>query len=161
MRPAPSRRGDSPGPLPATPPGYTDFDMDIAERICRALVERGDVRLVYLFGSTAAGTARRSSDADIAILFDEVPAPGVLDLLTERLEAAADRPVDLVVLNDASPLLAREVIARGRLLLCRDDQDRVRFETRTTARYQDTAHLRGVQYAYLRERAEAHRAGPR
>ena len=135
--------------------------MDTAERIRLALIERQDVRLVYLFGSTAAGTARRGSDADIAILFDEVPAPDMLDLLSERLGAAAKRPVDLVVLNYAPPLLAREVIARGRLLLCRDDEDRVRFETRTTARYQDTAHLRRVQYAYLRERAEAHRAGPR
>ena len=39
--------------------------------------------------------------------------------------------------------------------------ERVRFETHTTARSQDTAHLRRVQYAYLRERAEAHRAGSR
>jgi uncharacterized protein len=135
--------------------------MDIAERIRLTLVERQDIRLAYLFGSSAAGTARRGSDADIAILFDEVPAPGVLDLLCERLGAAAERPVDLVVLNSAPPLLAREVIARGRLLLCREDGDRVQFETRTTARYQDTAHLRRVQYAYLRERAEALRAGPR
>ena len=135
--------------------------MDIAERIRRALVERPDVCLAYLFGSTAAGTARRGSDADIAILFDEVPAPRVLDLLSELLGVAAERPVDLVVLNDAPSLLAREVIARGRFLLCRDDEDRVRFESRSTARHQDTAHLRRVHYAYLRERAEAHRAGPR
>ena len=135
--------------------------MDIAEQIRLALIERQDVRLVYLFGSTAAGTARRRSDADVAIMFDEVPAPRVLDLLSERLGAAAKRRVDLVVLNYAPPLLAREVIARGRLLLCSDEEDRVRFETRTTARYQDTAHLRRVQHAYLRERADAHRAGPR
>ena len=135
--------------------------MDIAEQIRQALIEREDVRLVYLFGSTAAGTARRGSDADVAIMFDGVPAPRVLDLLSERIGAAAERPVDLVVLNDAPPLLAREVIARGRLLVCRDDEDRVRFETRATARYQDTVHLRRVQHAYLRERAEAHRAGPR
>lgn len=135
--------------------------MDVTERIRRVLAGRQDVRLAYLFGSIAAGLARRSSDADIAVLFDEVPAPAVLDLLSERLGAAVERPVDLVVLNLAPPLLAREVITRGRLLLCRDDGDRVRFETRTTARYQDTAHLRRVQYAYLRERAQAHRVAPR
>ena len=134
--------------------------MDIAERIRLALVERQDVCLAYLFGSIAAGTARGGSDVDVAILFDEVPAPSVLDVLSERLGAAAQRPVDLIVLNFAPPLLAREVIARGRLLLCRDDSARVRFETRTTARYQDTAHLRRLQYAYLREQAEAH-ADPR
>jgi predicted nucleotidyltransferase len=135
--------------------------MDIVERIRGVLTGRGDVRLAYLFGSVAAGSAGRGSDADIAILFDGLPAPAGLDLLSERLEAAVERPVDLVVLNLAPPLLAREVIARGRLVLCRDDDDRVRFETRATARFQDTAHLRRVQYAYLRERAEAHRAAPR
>ena len=88
--------------------------MDIAERIRLALVERQDVRLVYLFGSTAAGTARRGSDADIAILFDEVPAPDMLNLLSERLGAAAKRPVDLVVLmmSDGSGL-PRPVLAQA------------------------------------------------
>ena len=69
--------------------------------------------------------------------------------------------MDLVVLNAAPPLLAGAVIARGRLLMCRDEDERVRFETCTAARSQDTAHLRRVQYVYLRERAEAHRADSR
>jgi len=135
--------------------------MDTTERVRQALGERQDVRLAYLFGSIAAGTVRPSSDADIAILFDAIPAARDLDLLSERLEAAVGRTVDLVVLNTAPPLLAREVIGRGRLILCRDDGDRVRFETRATARYQDTAHLRRVQYGYLRERTGAHGASPR
>ena len=135
--------------------------MDIHERIRLALGERHDVCLAYLFGSCVSGTARPGSDVDVAILFDPLPTPALLDRLTEDLGAATERPVDLVVLNVAPPLLAREVVARGRLVMCRDEDERVRFETRTTARYQDTAHLRRVQYAYLRERAEAHRAGSR
>jgi predicted nucleotidyltransferase len=135
--------------------------MDVVERIRVVLLEYPAVRLAYLFGSVASGSARPGSDADIAILFEEVPAPGALDRLSEHLTQAAERPVDLVVLNAAPPLLAREVVARGRLALCRDDMDRVRFEARTTARYQDTAHLRRIQYSYLRERAEAGRAGSR
>ena len=98
---------------------------------------------------------------DVAVLFDHLPTPALLDWLTGGLGVATERRVDLVVLNVAPPLLAREVIRRGRLVMCRDEDERVGFETRTTARYQDTAHLRRVQYAYLRERAEAHRAGSR
>jgi predicted nucleotidyltransferase len=135
--------------------------MGIDERIQLALGERHDIRLAYLFGSCASGTARPGSDLDVAILFDHLPAPASLDRLTEDLEAATERRVDLVVLNFAPPLLAREVIARGRLVKCRHDDERVSFVTRTTARYQDTAHLRRVQYAYLRERTDAHRAGSR
>ena len=135
--------------------------MDIDERIRFALGDRHDISLAYLFGSCVSGTARPGSDVDVAILFDHLPTPASLDRLTEDLEAATERRVDLVVLNVAPPLLAREVIARGRLVMFRDEDERVRFVTRTTARFQDTAHLRRVQYAYLRERAEAHRAGSR
>ena len=135
--------------------------MDIDERIRLALGERHDISLAYLFGSCVSGTARPDSDVDVAILFDHPPTPALLDRLTEDLGAATERRVDLVVLNTAPPLLAREVIARGHLVICRDEDQRVWFETRTTARYQDTAHLRRVQYAYLRERAQAHRAGSR
>ena len=149
---------------PAPPPAHAAIlsPMDIDERIRLALRERHDISLAYLFGSCVSGTARPGSDVDVAILlFDHLPTPALLDRLTEDLGAATERRVDLVVLNAAPPLLAREVIARGRLVMCRDEDERVRFETRTTARYQDTAHLRRVQYAYLRERAEAHRAGSR
>jgi predicted nucleotidyltransferase len=135
--------------------------MDIDERIRLALGGRHDICLAYLFGSCASGTARPVSDVDVAILFDYLPTPALLDRLTEDLGAATERRVDLVVLNTAPPLLAREVIAHGRFVMCRDEDERVRFVTRTTARYQDTAHLRRVQYAYLHERAEAHRAGSR
>jgi hypothetical protein len=68
--------------------------------------------------------------------------------------------VDLVVLNDAPPLLAHEVVSTGTSLVCRDDDERARFVARTVSRYLDTAHLRSVQHAYLRERTVAHRARP-
>ena len=40
----------------------------------------------------------------------------------ELAAALDDRIVDVVVLNDASPLFARRVVLEGRLLLCRDAQ---------------------------------------
>ena len=76
------------------------------------------------------------------------------------ISTAAGRRVDLVVLNEAPPLLTHEVIRAGLVIVCRDDDERVDFETRATARYLDTAYLRRVQHHYLRERAEARRAHP-
>ena len=119
---------------------------------------RADVRLAYLFGSMARGEGRASSDLDVGVVFSPVPAAAELDRLATGLETAAGRRVDLVVLNDAPPLLAHEAIRANRLIVCRDEDERVRFHTHATARYLDTARLRRVQHAYLRERAEAHRA---
>jgi len=119
------------------------------------------VSLAYLFGSGAEGRERLSSDIDIGVLFTQEPAPSTLDELAGELEGAAARSVDLVSLRTAPPLLAREIIERGTLLICRCDEKRVRFEARVMARYLDTAHLRKVQYDYLRDRIEARRVPSR
>jgi hypothetical protein len=132
--------------------------VDDLELILRIVERREDVRLVYLFGSAARGAARTASDLDLAVLFTPVPEARALDQLTAELQAAARRRLDLVVLNIAPPLLAHEVIATGRLLVCRDEDERVRFEARAIGRYLDTGHLRKIQHAYLRERVDAHRA---
>ncbi|MGH7308427.1 MAG: type VII toxin-antitoxin system MntA family adenylyltransferase antitoxin [Candidatus Rokuibacteriota bacterium] len=128
------------------------------EGIRLVLEPRADVRLAYVFGSTARGEARPESDVDVAVLFDPEPGPRHLDSLTSDLQAAARRPVDLVVLNTAPPLLVHQILKTGRRVLTRAEDERVRFETRATARYLDTAHLRRVQHQYLRERADAFRA---
>jgi hypothetical protein len=134
--------------------------VEAIEAIESVLAPRSNVRLAYLFGSAARGRERASSDVDIAILFDGLPEPHELDRLTSDLEGAGCRRVDLVVLNTAPPLLTHEVLRTGRVLVCRDDDDRARFELRAIARYLDTAHLRALQRASLREWAEAARARP-
>ena len=133
---------------------------DSVATLRRLLEGRTEVRLAYLFGSVARGEARRSSDLDVGVVFSPIPAPAQLDQLATDLEAAAGRGVDLVVLNDAPPLLTHEAIRARRLIVCGDEDERVGFETRATARYLDTAYLRRVQHNYLRERAEARHTRP-
>ena len=141
--------------------GYTGPVVNRLDPIRRVLEARSDVRLAYLFGSLVRGEGRPNSDADIAVLFSGVPPTESLDRLVADLEAASGRGVDLVVLNDAPPLLAHEVGTSGTCLMCRDEDEGVRFVARTVSRYLDTAHLRRVQHAYLREQTEAPRARPR
>jgi len=119
------------------------------------LAARPDVTLAYVFGSTARGERRADSDIDIAVLFDVQPSATEQLALRDALCAAAQIPVDLVVLNDASPLLAHEVISEGRALLVTETAAQALFEMRAIAFYLDTAHLRNVQLDYLRERVKA------
>jgi predicted nucleotidyltransferase len=132
--------------------------VDSVEAVRDVLNCRGDVRLAYIFGSVARGDARPMSDLDVGVVFSVVPAPGLLDALATDLHVAAGRRVDLVILNEAPPLLVHEAIRAAQVVVCRDEDERVQFETRATARYLDTGHLRRVQHHYLRERAEARRA---
>jgi predicted nucleotidyltransferase len=89
---------------------------------------------VYLFGSTARGTAQRGSDVDVAVLFAQTPPPRLASArfqLEGDLERALGRQVDLVVLNDAPVDLRRRVMRDGRLLIDSDPAARIAFEVRT------------------------------
>ena len=123
----------------------------------RVLGACDDVRLAYVFGSVARGQPRPRSDVDVAVLFATPPSFKAIDQLTAELERVTRRRVDLVDLRRAPPLLAHEVVSAGRLLVARDEGERVDFETRVVLRFLDTAHLRRIQHSYLREWVEARR----
>jgi predicted nucleotidyltransferase len=108
----------------------------LSEAIARALAPRAEVRAALLFGSRAKGTARPDSDIDIAVLLDTMLVPpdsrsrlrGLFEALGNEL--AVDR-IDLVVLNDAPPALAFQVLKHGVVAFERDRADLVRFRVRT------------------------------
>lgn len=112
----------------------------------RALLERAGARLAYVFGSAAHGLERPDSDLDVAVLLSpEVPqdhhGPIRLQLTTELVGLTHTNDVDVVVLNQAPPLLAFQVISTGRLILG-ERRERVEFEVRTIQRYIDSRPLR-------------------
>lgn len=104
--------------------------------------------VAYLFGSMAKGTAGRLSDVDIAILMSRDYRP-TLDYhlyLMSKLANILRREVDIVMLNEAPPLLRFEVIKHGKVLYCRDEIDRVAFEERTIDEYLD---MNNIEKEYL------------
>jgi predicted nucleotidyltransferase len=105
-----------------------------------ALAEHRDIAVAYLFGSVARGTAKPSSDVDVAVLLKTDPPRTVDGLCLElegQLERRLGRPVQLVVLNRASCDLVHRVLRDGVLLLERDPGARVRFEVDARNRYFD------------------------
>lgn len=86
----------------------------------------------YLFGSEAERRPHRESDVDIAVLLDPSDHGDrrsrfdMRILLASRLiSRLGGRAVDIVVLDDAPPLLARRIVLDGVRLLCpRPDVDR-------------------------------------
>jgi len=107
------------------------------ERIAEVLEARFGLDALWVFGSVASGTAAVRSDVDLAALFAKRPAP--LDLLDARSEIATllGRDVDLVDLGRASPVLAMQVLRRGRLLVDRNPPRRRQFVAGAPGRYED------------------------
>ncbi len=102
----------------------------IVERLTRHLEAtrpRGVVS-AYVFGSHARGAAHRESDVDIGVLLARETFETERERFDERLRLIGElgpgpaHPVDLVVLNDAPPLLGRRIVTEGRRIFCVDTE---------------------------------------
>ena len=100
------------------------------------------VLVAYLFGSHAVGRTGPASDYDIAVLCaPELSSPERgrwrLELIGRLIDVYHSDAIDLVILNDAPPLLRFEVIRVRHVLYNRDDEARVTFEVRTMQEWFD------------------------
>ena len=110
---------------------------------------------IYLFGSAARGTATRSSDVDLGVLYEVTP-PATLDgmgfELATEIERVIGQPVDLVVLNRAPADLIHRVLRDGILVVESDRGRRIEFEVKARNEYFDLAPIRA---RYRRTQAKA------
>lgn len=132
---------------------------DRAERAARALAADERVKLVFLFGSAADPDRASVRDVDLAILTDRRLTLYELLDLKARAAREAGGEIDLVPLNDASVVLAREVAATGRCLYSDPPELEVEFVTRANMRYLDFKWYLDRQWEILGERLEARRHG--
>ena len=112
------------------------FMLDAMRRLLEA-----DERVAYalVFGSSARGTTHAESDVDVALgLVGHTPLTALeLGDIASRLEAAAGRRVDLVLIDEAPPGLAYRVFRDGRLFFERDRKALVDRKARAILEYLD------------------------
>ena len=107
-----------------------------------ALQPRAEVLAAYLFGSKATGAARAHSDVDVAVfLADRRPAGSAFgyaaDLAAVLMAVLGTNRVDVVVLNDAPPLLYHRILRDGQRILSRDLRATTTREGYALSRYCD------------------------
>jgi len=97
----------------------TDEALDALKRYFEDHPDLG-VASAYLFGSHAEGRAHRESDVDVGVLLRWDRHPTSSDRSEMRIRLGSDlisvtgcNEVDVVILNDAPPLLGRKVIYDG------------------------------------------------
>ena len=137
------------------------LDIEEYTEQLRQLFATYGVVLAYLFGSQAEGKAGPISDVDIAVLL----GPQVdreqwfqvqLDMIGELTSLFHRNDVDVVILNEATPLLAYQVARYGRIIY--EDEamlPAVDFAAHAVSRYADMAPLRRLKRRYLEEWLEA------
>jgi predicted nucleotidyltransferase len=124
-----------------------------------ALEPRAEVLDGYVFGSVARGDDGPNSDIDIAVFLepstehDLGPWGRRASLLSDLMAALGRNDVDLVVLNDASPLLWRQVLRDGDRVLSRDLAATTTREARAISRWCDWKPVQDRIDALLLKRA--------
>jgi uncharacterized protein YutE (UPF0331/DUF86 family)/predicted nucleotidyltransferase len=111
----------------------------VVEELRRALAADPRIAYALVFGSSARGAAHAHSDLDLALGLAAGVRLSALELgeLAARLEDAAGKPVDLVLLEDAPPGLAYRVFRDGQPLLERDPRAMVERKARAILEYLD------------------------
>jgi predicted nucleotidyltransferase len=110
----------------------------VFESVTKVLTAEPRIAYALVFGSCARGTQHAHSDLDVAIGCSPPPFT-VLEVgdLIGRLEAAAGRPVDLTLLDEAAPGLAYRVFRDGKVVLERDPQALANRKARAVLEYLD------------------------
>jgi predicted nucleotidyltransferase len=138
-----------------------DFSR-VKRAVKRCMLNRMEIQAAYVFGSAASGRMRPDSDVDVAILLDERVRPAQffdyrVKLMADIGSALNTSRVDLIVLNEATPLLAHRVLSQGQLVFERSASARVRFQVRTASRYLDLIPMFETHIRYLKKGARAGR----
>ena len=107
-----------------------------------AFQSRHEVLEAYLFGSQARGEAAAHSDVDVAVFVDVAkmqPGPFGYEaaLAAHLMPAIGTNALDVVVLNQAPPLLYGRVLREGIRLLSRDPAATTTREAQALSRYFD------------------------
>lgn len=114
--------------------------MEIATTLADELDGEPAVICAWLFGSVARGTARATSDIDVAVLCDLPAGTDALAWragLEARLSVATRREVQVVSVERAPADLVRRILRDGQLLVDRDRARRLAFEVRKRNEYFD------------------------
>ena len=135
----------------------TDFSS-VKRAVVRCVSDRREIQAAYVFGSIAAERARVDSDVDIAVLVDRRIRPA--QMLKYRLKLMGDlgsalrrSDVEVVILNEAPPLLAHRILSQGKLVFERSASARVEFQVRTASRYFDLIPMFETHIRYLKKSA--------
>jgi len=120
------------------------------------MVSVRSVTFAYLFGSQARGNVGKLSDVDIAVFLRAGVDPFSFRLkLAERIARALRvQKVDVLILSEAAPVLAHQVIKTG-IVIKESRHDRIDFEMKTLQKYLDTEYLRSTQVLYVKEQLDS------
>lgn len=116
------------------------MSLNYAEISAIILKHHSETQAIYLFGSFAAGRENKNSDVDIAVLLRHAEAKKLQTFaMTEvlhELSMKLNKDVDLINLRMVSTVFQIQIIDKGNLIFCADENAKDEFEMITISLYQ-------------------------
>jgi hypothetical protein len=130
----------------------------------KKIFQESRVVLAYIFGSAAKRGLTKLSDIDFAVFLDKTIPQNkyykIRLLLLDKLgRVIKNKPLDVAILNNATPILAQLVILQGKVIFCENEDLRVNFQLKSLKEFDDAFYLRKIYYNYLEERVKENKLG--
>lgn len=126
--------------------------MDYINKCKNILIKHENIIFAYIFGSFVQEKLKRDSDIDVAIYLDKnIEAETYLEIKMDLMEAC-NREIDLIILNDAIPLLKYEIYRNHILLFTKDKILESNFKVKTLFEYNDIKRYLDLSYNKTIER---------
>lgn len=103
--------------------------------INKILIDKVNPYLIYLFGSSVTENFRDDSDVDIAFLSDNSISEYEVFILAQEIADVLNREVDLINLSNSSTVFKAQVVGKGKVIYCTDNNRRMYFEMRAFKEY--------------------------
>ena len=114
----------------------------VVKKILSFFKDRKDVSLAFVFGSFVRREMTAVSDIDVGIYFYSSPDFYQVNAIKDDLSALLKRDVDVVVLNDASPVIKMQVLKKGILVFETCKNNYSAFYGDTVKQYDDLKQIR-------------------
>lgn len=121
---------------------------EIQEILREYFEKRPEIEVAYVFGSTAQERTNTLSDVDLAIILGSQRVNEKsyrygykAEILADLIKLLKTNNVDLVILDEVSPLLRQRVLYFGKLIYSKNEQKRIQFQTDTVNKYNDFRQL--------------------
>lgn len=106
------------------------------------IFKKHGVVFAYLFGSQTNNKTGPLSDVDIAVYFDENIERGEqfdvkLKLIGDISDKLKRDDIDVVVLNEAPPLISHRILKEGQSIFCQDKKKQLGYEVKAVLKYLD------------------------
>ena len=119
---------------------YEVKDVDSVVKVVREVLERFDfIEVAVVFGSVLRRSIVR--DIDIGIAVNRKISLEEYNEIASLLEQALNIPIDLVILNDAPPLLRFKALAEGIKVIVRDKKKLFYMITESFMELEDISQL--------------------